>query len=967
MINRGGEKIAPREIDEALLAHPAVALAVAFPYPHPTLGEDVAAVVVVRPGTEVSSTELIQFVATKLPAYKIPRRVIIAERIPVGPTGKLQRHRMAEQLGLVGHVQDDLPEGPPSALEPEQLRRVVAHGQGPEPVPPASSVVELVIDQARLTPEAPAVIAASGVLSYQQLEERTLQTASALASFGIGDGDVVGIAPRRDHTMVAILLGVLRSGAAYLPLDPSYPPDRLQAMADAIPLRLLLHAGEAPPWHPPKVEIMSYDKLIGTAGEDRELPSGPGPDDAAYILFTSGSTGIPKGVVVPHSAIVNLLSWTSRTFSRQELERVLVGASLNFDFSVMQIYAPLAAGGSAVIAENVLALRDLPTAVSLLSSVPAALRGLLDDDAIPSHVQTIVSGGEPLSKELAARLLALPQRPRLINAYGPTEATVLCCAAEITSVDTPPPIGRAIDGTLTLVADRLGRPLPSRTPGELWVGGRGLSHGYLNDASLTAERFVMMEIPGIGWNRMYCTGDLAWSDDDGSLHFMRRLDDQLKVRGMRVEPGDVEAALLGHPDVSAVAVYAVGDELASELRAAVTSRNGPLDEEELRAFAQRRLPRHMVPRRVENLERLPLSANGKVDRRALAAMSVTTELNPSSDTFCSLENLLLTIWERLLEAPDLGIDSEFFDAGGDSLLVLNMLTEVERVVGNRLSLAWCLSGPVTIRRLAAELREHSERGLSASHAASASPLVIPVRAEGNRPPLFIIYTSPSAALSAGALTQTLDPDQPVYALAPIWTDVASRKELAEQMASAITEITTGLIHLAGHSFGGLVAYETAALLERDGRPLGALILIETLTPEAFRTGRRERLGRRMRIVLRIPAFWRARFWRTRFWNDAGTEPIDLGIYQFPVERALALYSSDVSTPLRRPMDLLIADESKRQFGKVLGWDAVHRGEVAIRSVPGGHGEFVESHEIHHIARVLGACLDAVDPGTSARH
>ena len=203
MINRGGEKIIPREIDEALLAHPAVALAVAFPYPHPTLGEDVAAVIVVRPGTEVSSAELTEFVATKLPAYKVPRRVIIAERIPVGPTGKLQRCRMAEQLGLVGHVQDDQPEGPPSALEPEQLHRVVAHGQGPEPASPASSVVELVIDQARRTPEAPAVIAASGVLSYQQLEERTLQIASALASFGIGDGDVVGIAPRRDHTMVA--------------------------------------------------------------------------------------------------------------------------------------------------------------------------------------------------------------------------------------------------------------------------------------------------------------------------------------------------------------------------------------------------------------------------------------------------------------------------------------------------------------------------------------------------------------------------------------------------------------------------------------------------------------------------------------------------------------------------------------------------------------------------------------------
>jgi len=845
-------------------------------------------------------------------------------------------------------------------VDPEELRRVVAHGQGPEPEPAATSVVELIIDQARRTPKAPAVIAAGGVLSYQQLEEQTTQIASALASLGIGRGDIVGVAPRRDHSMVAMLLGVLRSGAAYLPLDPSYPAARLQAMADAIPLRFLLYAGEAPPWHPPQVKTMSYETLIEVTGEHRGPPIGPGPGDAAYVLFTSGSTGVPKGVVVPHSAIVNLMSWTSRTFSGQELERVLLGTSLNFDFSVIQIFAPLAAGGSAVIAENVLDLRDLPTAISLLSSVPAALRGLLDDDSIPSHVQMIVSGGEPLSQELAARLLALPQRPRLINIYGPTEATVLCCAAEITSVESPPPIGHAIDGALTLVVDRLGRLLPARTPGELWIGGRGLSHGYLNDASLTAERFVVMQIPGIGRHRMYRTGDLAWADDDGNLHFVRRLDDQLKVRGMRVEPGDVEAALLDHPDVAAAAVYAVGDELTRELRAAVTSRHGPLDEGELRAFARRRLPRHMVPRRVETLERLPLSANGKIDRRALAAVSVAIERDPSSDTFSSLENLLLTIWERLLKPSDLTLDSDFFDAGGDSLLVLTMLTEVEQQLGLRLPLAWCFSGPVTVRRLAAELRENSEV-LSASDDASAAPLVIPVRTEGDRPPLFIIYANPGAALSAGALSETLNRDQPVYALAPIWTDIASRKELTEQMASAITEITTGSIHLAGHSIGGLLAYETAALIEADGQSLGALVLIDAFTPEASRTGRRVRLRRRVRMALRIPAFWRMKFWR-----DLGTEPLDLGVYHFPNERARALYSSDVSTPLRRPIDLLIADGSTKRFGEVLGWDAVHRGEVTIRSIPGGHDGFVKSSEIPRVARAFRACLDAAEPGTSAR-
>jgi amino acid adenylation domain-containing protein len=846
-------------------------------------------------------------------------------------------------------------------LDPEELRRVVTHGQGPKPAPAASSVVELIIEQARRTPEAPAVIAAGGVLTYQQLEDQTCRIASVLASHGVGRGDIVGIAPRRDLAMVAMLLGVLRSGAAYLPLDPSYPAARLQAMADAIPLRFLLYAGEAPPWHPPQVEAMSYEKLIEAARERRELPVGPGPSDVAYVLFTSGSTGVPKGVVVPHSAIVNLMSWTSRTFSKQELERVLLGTSLNFDFSVIQLFAPLAAGGSAVVVENVLDLRDLPTAVSLLSSVPAALRGLLDDDSIPSHVQTIVSGGEPLSRELAARLLALPQRPRLINIYGPTEATVLCCAAEITSVESPPPIGKAIDGALTLVVDRLGRLLPARTPGELWIGGRGLSHGYLNDASLTAERFVVREIPGIGRHRMYRTGDLVWADEDGSLHFVRRLDDQLKVRGMRVEPGDVEAALLDHPDVAAAAVYAVGDEPTRELRAAVTSRHGPLDQAELRAFASRRLPRHMVPRRVETLEHLPLSANGKIDWRALAGMSVALDQDPSSDTSSSLESLLLGIWERLLKASDLTIDSEFFDAGGDSLLVLTMLAEVEQKLSRRLPLAWFFGGPVTVRRLAAELRDNSEV-LSASDNESASLLVIPVRAEGDKPPLFVIYANPGAALSAGALTETLDRDQPVYALAPIWTDIASRKELTEQIASAITEITTGLIHLAGHSIGGLLAYETAALLEELGQSLGALVLIDTFTPEASRTGRRVRFRRRVRMALRIPAFWRMKFWR-----DLGTEPLDLGVYHFPGERARALYSSHVSTPLWRPIDLLIADGSTKRFGEVLGWDAVHRGQVTIRSIPGGHDGFVQSSEIPRVARVFRACLDGVEPGTIAQH
>ena len=496
-------------------------------------------------------------------------------------------------------------------LGPDELRQVVARGRGPDPVPPARNVVEIVIDQARRTPQAPAVIATDGTMSYGDLDVETSRVAGALASRGIGPGDSVALLVGRGRSAIPALLGVLRAGATYVPLDPTHPAIRLQSIVAATPARLLVYAGDAPTWLAPDVDVVDYKELLGAALEPFEPPIGPGPEDPAYILFTSGSTGTPKGVVIPHSAIVNMLSWALRTFSSQELDRVLVGTSLAFDFSVLEIFAPF---GCAVLPANVLALRDLGTPITLLGMSPTVLGVLLDERAIPRHVGTIVSGGEALSKEMATRLLALEQRPRLVNIYGPTETTVLCSASEVSNVETIPPIGKPIDGALTLVMDRLGQPQPAGTPGELWVGGRGVSRGYLNDEALTAERFVETEIPGLGLQRMYRTGDLVWADELGSLHFVRRLDNQLKLRGMRLEPGDVEAALLTHPDITAAAVYVVGDEAARELHAAVVNRTGPVDAEELRSFAKRRLPPYMVPKRIHHLERLPVNQNGKLDR-----------------------------------------------------------------------------------------------------------------------------------------------------------------------------------------------------------------------------------------------------------------------------------------------------------------------------------------------------------------
>jgi amino acid adenylation domain-containing protein len=846
-------------------------------------------------------------------------------------------------------------------LTPDEVQAALTRGQGPEPGPAVRNVIDLIVGQARRTPEAPAVIASDGVLSYGELEERTRAIACGLAALGVGREDTVGLSLPRRHELIPLVLGVMRAGAAYLPLDPAYPPARLQAMVATVTPALVVHDGGAPTWLAGDIQHIGCDDLTRAAPSAATMPEGPEPEDTAYVLFTSGSTGTPKGVVVPHSALVNLVSWSTRTFDRRELHRVLVGTSLNFDLSVVEILAPLVVGGCAVLVENALALRDDPHSVSLVWTVPTALAALADAGAIPEHVTTIVSGGEALSRQLAGRLLALPQQPRLVNTYGPTEATVLATAIDVTQSDHTPSIGLPLDGTLTLVVDRFGCPLPIGFPGELWIGGRALSDGYLGDAALTAERFVMMDVPGAHPRRMYRTGDLVWCDDDGALHFLRRQDDQLKVHGIRIEPGDVEATLISHPAVSSVAVFAVEEEGVHELHAAVTSPTGTFDASALRAFAAERLSLHMVPRHIELVDQLPLNLNGKVDRRALAAMATASRREAAGPMVGStpvagdVEGMLLSVWGRILRTSSLTVDSDFFVEGGDSLHVLAMLNEVERLVGCRLPLDWCFSGPITIRRLANEVRRESGAELQSMDGTPPPLVLIPVRSTGHKAPLFVIYAIAAAALSARSLIEELDPERPVYALAPVWADVVSREDLVRQMAGAILGVTTGPAHLAGHSIGGPIAYETAALLESEGHAPVALVIVDSRTPKLARIAPRPNMRRRVRAALPVPTFWR---------RESSRRP-DLGVYEFPRDGSIARHWIDNPAPLQRPIDLLVSGSSHR-FGEYLGWDDVHQGPIHRRSVPGNHFGMLKSAHVHQVARVIDACLqEAETTGDSA--
>ncbi|MGD0811296.1 MAG: amino acid adenylation domain-containing protein, partial [Acidimicrobiales bacterium] len=808
--------------------------------PNPDFGEGlVTEVVQVHPGTAMSDLSFDLRVGPSGIAGTVEFATSTFDRAQVEAVCGYLRCLLATAVTDVGQKLSLLP-----LVDDNELRQVVALGRGPEPVLAARNVVDVIVGQAQRTPGSPAVESGSNVISYRELDLLTERVALALASRGVGRGAVVGVMPPRDERMVAVLLGILRAGAAYLALDPEYPRHRLQAMVGSVPLRLLLHAGDRPTFAPLGTELAAIDELLTVEPKGSEMPPGPEPGDAACVLFTSGSTGRPKAVAIKHASLVNLLSWTGRAFTTAELGCVPVTASLTFDYSLFEMYPPLAVGGRLVIVENVLALRDQPLAVTMIGTVPAALSPLLDDMAIPASARTIVTGGEALTDELAARVLALPHRPRLVNIYGPTETTVLCCASEVGPGDSPPALGQAIDGSVVLVMDRSGQPLPAGVPGELWVGGRGLSAGYIGNPALTAERFVEADLPDLGRVAMYRTGDRVRMDGDGTFHFLGRLDNQLKVRGMRVEPGDIESTLVGHPAIGAAAVYAVPNEGTTELHAAIVASNGKVDIDDIRAFAELRLPRHMVPRRFRVVDQLPLTPHQKVDRRALAAASLaegrrsTLAVRPAGAEL-GVEAILLSLWQRLLEAPELDVDSDFFAAGGHSLQALEMVIAAERQLDVRIPLAWLFDGPATVRRLTAQVQAaqmqaaeveaaevNAAQILAASPAEpvarsrrSASPSLIPLRTVGDKPPLLFIYADTATALTARSVLETLRDDRAVYVFAGLWDDVVSLGDVVEQAASAIgasPEVGTGVLHIAGHSLGGLLAYELASRLEADG-------------------------------------------------------------------------------------------------------------------------------------------------------
>jgi acyl-coenzyme A synthetase/AMP-(fatty) acid ligase/acyl carrier protein len=425
------------------------------------------------------------------------------------------------------------------------------------------------------------------------------------------------------------------------------------------------------------------------------------PRSLAYLIYTSGSTGVPKGVAIEHESAVALLSWASAVFTAEELSGVLAATSISFDLSVFEIFLPLALGGRVIVVETALALPRSAAAdqVRLINTVPSAIAALLKSGGIPSGVRTVNLAGEPLRAELVDTLYARGGIERVYDLYGPSEDTTYSTWT-LRRAGGPTTIGRPISNTRAYVLGAALRPLPVGVPGELYLGGRGLARGYLGRPGLTAERFVPDPLSGEPGARLYRTGDRARWRPDGTLEYLGRLDFQVKVRGFRIELGEIEGVLRQAPGVTDCAVVAREDETGD--RRLVAYVVGEAEAEALRGHLRRSLPEYMVPAAFVPLERLPLTANGKLDRKALPAPKLASAEDRYVAPRTPVEELLTGIWAEVLRVERVGVHDSFFDLGGHSLLLMRLLADVQATFDVEISIRSVFAMP-TLEGMAGEI------------------------------------------------------------------------------------------------------------------------------------------------------------------------------------------------------------------------------------------------------------------------
>ncbi len=859
-----------------------------------------------------------------------------------------------------------------SILPDAQYQKVVYDwNRCSDPMPEKQCLHDLFQLSVKRVPEHIAVEHRGKQLSYQQLNDQADQLAAFLTTRGAGPEVMIGLCLKRSPTLIVAMLAILKTGAAYVPLDPDYPSARLESTLQDANVLMLLTESDLAETH---ASLQRITKVL----LDKPLPQVQGrnnvkvrPDNLAYILYTSGSTGRPKGVAITHASAVTMINWAQRVYSSEQLSRVLAGTSVCFDLSVYEIFLTLASGGTIVLLRNVIELAECSeNTPSLINTVPSAAEELLRADAIPESVKTVNLAGEPLATELVNKLYAKDHIEQVFDLYGPSEDTTYSTYT-LRQADIAPTIGRPISHTQAYVLDSYMQPVPISVPGELYLGGLGLARGYHDRPALTAEKFVPDPFSQQLGARLYKTGDLVNYNHNGELVYRGRLDHQVKVRGFRIELGEVEALFSSQPEVDECLVLTLGQAASSDRKLVAYIKSPGLEQatnlqDSLYKLARQQLPGFMVPAAIVILDHFPLTPNGKVDRKALPDPELkarkTTDLKPQG----FVQNTLAGIWRELLELEHLpSVDDDFFDLGGHSLLVLDLMTQIKVALGKTLPLAAIFQAP-TISALSRQLDADNQQ-------TEWTPLV-EIQSKGSQPPVFCIHPVGGHVICYNDLAKALGDDQPVYGLKapgmevnqPIFTQLP---EMAAYYLDVIkSRQKTGPYRLLGYSFGGLVAYEIARLLEIKGEKIEFIGLLDTAHPaltevNAAKTDDAELLvslfpdlgytAEQLRLL--SPAEQLQKVFAKA--KEAGLVPRAMD--DKAIERYFTVCRSNLKMsyqpePVRTPVCLIRAKDGSRRItdDDFLGWQQLDELKIDLHWVNGQHESMMETDNAEQIAQIV---------------
>lgn len=821
---------------------------------------------------------------------------------------------------------------------------------------PYGNVVDWFAAQAAEQPDAIALSHGDESWSYARLATASDTIAARLVAEGITPGALVGLALGRSPWMVAAMLGVAKAGAAYLPLDPGFPPSRLALIAEGAQPALVL------------VEPDTADALPAGAAPlltlARDWPDTPftgapiDPESLAYVLYTSGSTGKPKGVEIPHAALVNLLMAMQQAPGFKRGETLLAVTTLSFDIAELELWLPLVSGGTVAIASRE-AASDMAELIALIERVqpnvlqatPATWRGLIESGWRGAPSLRVLCGGEKLPRALADQLL--PRVGEVWNMYGPTETTIWSTVARVEPGDGAIPIGHPIANTVVRVLDKAGNDLPIGAVGELLIGGRGLAVGYRGRPDLTDERFIDHR-----GERLYRTGDLGRWRADGVLECLGRTDNEEKIRGFRVAIEEVEGALARLPGVSGAAVKAWPD--ASGERALAGYIVGPGDAHVWRELLSAALPDYMIPTKFVSMETLPLTPNGKVDRNALPEPGVSTTRNTEPPATPE-EVRLAAIWCAVLQVEEVARYDDFFDLGGHSLLIARLLRRVQAEYNIRLPMAALFRAP--------RLADMAELIATGRAAEKASPIV-PIQPHGTQRPLLWL----DGGSTFLPLSERLGNDQPFLGIsvdAILEQAGGCPKKLEDAavlVAATLREAQpSGPYRIGGWCTSGILAYAVAQEMLAAGDEVELLMLVHAFHPGKARTigGLRFFLSKFQFHIgqsMAQPKGERLRYFRQRLrgLSDAaalrgGREAVLQPKLRTQLDRAAMKYSTP---PYAGDMILFQPSEHPGVLDFVEDWRAVAQGGFAAHVVNGGHRTMLEPPNVDHFADLLRDALDA---------